>query len=75
MCGCVICKFIGSVFSYIVSAPAGAVLAHTTTCHAGETIYLYMCFLCVSICVYMFLSEQACAAEGLNGPAPARAHP
>lgn len=71
---CVTCKFRGSVFSYIASAP----LAHTTACHAGET---YLCALdvCVSfVSVFVFcvcLSEQVCVAEGLNAPAPARAHP
>lgn len=56
VCGFVTCKFMGSVFSYKVSAcsSAGAALACTATCHAGETIFvcsLYMCFLCVFICV------------------------
>lgn len=58
MCMCF--KFIGSVFSFIVSAcsSAGAVLARTTTCHAGGN---YVCVLYIYICVsFVSLSVFAC---------------
>lgn len=56
VCGFVTCKFIGSVFSCVVHAcsSAGAVLAHTTTCHAGETIcasFIYVFPLCIYLCL------------------------
>lgn len=73
------CKFIGSVFSYMVNVcpSAGAVLARTVHAMLGKlsVCSFYMCFLCVFICVCMCLSDRACVAEGLNAPAPARAHP
>lgn len=49
-------KFIGSVFSFIASAcsSAGAVLARTTTCHAGGNyvcvLYIYAFPLCLYLC-------------------------
>lgn len=59
MCMCIgfeTCKFIGSVFSYIVSAfsSAGAVPARTAMCHTGETIcvfFIYAFPLCLDLCL------------------------
>lgn len=53
-CGFVTCKFIGSMFSYGASAcsPAGVVHAHTTTCHAGETICMFFIYV-VHWCLYL----------------------
>lgn len=73
------CKFIGSAFSYIASvcSSAGAAFARTVHAMQGKLSVrsLYMCFLCVFIYVCVRLSDRACVAEGLNAPAPARAHP